>query len=230
MKTLFLFLLLAFTIFANDIYLKDGKIYRNVKIVTELPNSYIIKFNNEELPISKTSIEKIVHCVYYPGVESTIEDSSATKKTYTKTDMLNSPCRDKIFLSLQQKDSLTSDELYAYVELKKLCEEFNSKNITNSSPNKKTYIKEYRRLPLLLLGGLSFFGCYHFLKKAGEKSDAIDVVKLFHINTDTLESEQSQATIAGVVFGVAGLIVSIIAITPIQVEVTPTQLSLRYNF
>ncbi len=228
MKKIFLILILLLSFIqlkAEEIHLINKDIYKNVKIIFEVNFNLQFKFNDSTIAIPNHDIENIIRSKYQPNVPS--EFITTQKKR--AADIKNDPCNDKIFSMLQQKDSLTTEELKAYVELKKLCEQ-SRMNGNNSSIQNKTIVKEYKRLPLLLVGGLSFFGCYHFLKKADEKSDAIEAAQLFHLNTSDLESEKNTAFIAGIGFGIFGLITSIFALTPVEVEVTPTQLSFRYNF
>ncbi|MCX6151476.1 MAG: hypothetical protein NTX22_13175 [Ignavibacteriales bacterium] len=234
------YIILSLNLFCEDIYLKDGKIYKNVKIIKEFQGSVVIQINDKEIAIAKSFILKIEQIAFNDSFKSTIIDTVKIKENENNIiQSKDNPCNDKLFLSLQQKETLTKEEVQAYVELKKMCEESKKKSLLQNSNNElsKQTIKEYPRLPLLTVGCLGFIGAYHFIKKASDKSDAINalnglkgLIPNTKIDTDELENDRDWAIIGGVVCGVAGVVFSIVALQSVEVKISQNQISLSYNF
>lgn len=150
--------------------------------------------------------------------------------------IISNPCNSKLLAQLSAKDSLTQDEMKIFVELLKLCESSGQNYANVNKPyntGKRVYtIKEYRNLPLLPVGIISFIGAYHFFKKASDKSDLIDFAHtvLPSANTSGLEDDKSAATWAGVGCILAGAVLTVISLHPVEVEVGAAELSFRYKF
>ena len=122
MKTLLFIILFATLVFPDNIYLRDGTVIRNCKITSASPHFVTFRDSTSNLRTLPSSM-----IANYEYTEITNKPES------NETTLANDPCNDKVLLRLQAKDSLSTDEMKAYVELKKLCSESNNFNKTNKN-------------------------------------------------------------------------------------------------
>lgn len=158
-----------------------------------------------------------------------IPNNTAVQDTSNFTALSNSICDSNLLKVLSSKDSLSSEETKLYLELLKMCQ--NSDRQTYSRNNSEILRKKSRRTPLILLGGISFYVSYHFLKKAHDKSVQIRGLNDNSLGmlTGDLKSDQTYATLAGIGFSVLGAVLCIEALRPVEVVVTTNSLSLLYH-
>ncbi len=72
LKTILIIFLLCLPLMAQTIYLKDGTIYKNVKILEQHPDYLQIKVNNSIATLETKNIIKIDSIKYNPDLESQI--------------------------------------------------------------------------------------------------------------------------------------------------------------
>lgn len=201
-----------------DIHFKDSTIMQAAKFLSATGNKYKFLIENKKRTLYKADIAYICEVG-----NLTTEDAPAAYDSL-------SPCNDKVFLALQNKESLTQEEIKSYIELKKLCEDYRGKNIYNSKIPKIT-VKEYQKLPALLFGVLSFGVSYYFFKCASENTDEIALAKRIfkNPNTQPIENNRNLNYAGGIGCGVLGVILSIVGLTPTEVQISPTKVSLSYK-
>lgn len=73
MKTILFLLLISFTLFAEDIYLKSGTIYFNAKIIERNESFITITVNEGKSNILLSDIEKIVETPYNPNIAGSVK-------------------------------------------------------------------------------------------------------------------------------------------------------------
>ena len=92
-----------------------NKVYKKVEIIDSDENTITFRFENQIFKIDKSDAEL---------------DDIAKQQLFLleRNKTPDDPCNDKVLKRLEAKDSLSADEMRAYVELKKLCEDSKQKS------------------------------------------------------------------------------------------------------
>ncbi len=80
-------LLSIINILADNVYLKNGNIYSNVKIIEEKEDYIVIKFNNEQGEIQRVSILKIEKAEYDPNKPSRLTGPGIIESTQSQPEI-----------------------------------------------------------------------------------------------------------------------------------------------
>lgn len=99
MKAILMFLFLSLSLFAEDIYLKNGTIYLNAKIIERNETFITITVNEGKTNILLVDIEKIVDTPYNPNITGTVKQGKVSFNVLEKTE-------DKNTLKISQKHFL----------------------------------------------------------------------------------------------------------------------------
>lgn len=232
MKGLIFFLLLTSILFADEVYYRNGDVYKNV-IISDTTETY---YRLQILPsgITNIKISDVLMLVYKPTDKA--QNSLLVKGGNLKSDgslIINSinneydPCMDKQFLKLKGKDSLTTSEMKAYIELSRRCEQ---SRLNQTSVLNRPKVKEYPNLPWLIVGIGAAAGSYHFFKKSSDYSDAADLAKMLKIDPKEYEDKASANLLLGIGCGALSLITTIVAIQPVEVYADGNSVAMSYKY
>jgi hypothetical protein len=101
------------------------------------------------------------------------------------------------------------------------------KPIKSSTPKTK---KVYKNFALLPVGVLAFFLSYDYLKEASDIQDSIEEYQKLKLNLGDLESKKDRKMLVGIGCITIGIIASVIAIMPEEVEISQNEVTLSFKF
>lgn len=240
---LFLSLLSCSKIFADDIYLKSGKVIKNASIKDSTETVYIVAYypNSDIYEISKKNIYKIVVNPIESNTSTHLEDYKVpelkNEHNYSSLkDSLNDPCNDKLLKQLATRDSLSIEEMKIYLELKKLCLNSQNKKVYEFEKPQSGHLKltktTYPNLLLLPLGIISGVISYKAFSDASDYNDAMDLARTYNLPSGDLQDKKNNKIILGGVTGCLALVFTVLSVQTTEVEASSDQvvLSYKYNF
>jgi hypothetical protein len=222
--------------FSDEIYLKNGYIYKNVKILDSTKLLVKVKIDQEEACFQTNEIEKIVHSEYNADKSFELFFSNQVKPLnqdeiiYTEIKLLTGETINGRYLS-STDSTVTYQTEKDYITINRsliLSVSKINKNVTNGTTNKfknKMVIKEYKDLSLLIftLGG--GIGAYALFKKASDCEDAATAFKLLNF-TDGANKAFSEAK----EYRTWGIIVTGISVISFYFATRPTEIEVSKNF
>lgn len=144
----------------------------------------------------------------------------------------NDPCSNPLLLEFAARDTLNVEEMKIYSELLRQCEESKGVKRQYIGNGAVPTIKKYRNVGLLPLGIAGFAGSVYFFLKAKDQSLSMDLLDAFSAEKEReeMKKDMNASIFAGIGCLVAGVIFTIVALTPVEVRADGTELSLRYKF
>lgn len=212
---------------ADDIYLKNGTIIHNVKVVgqKELFGNMVVLylFNAKENMVPFNTVYKIEPVPFDDALQS----------------WRSKPAVDSIQSVMSREDSV-----------KLIFKKFDRDVVTETKPTQTEQIKtilnpQYSRpnIHLLAVSALSFGLAWEFFTRAGEYQDVIDfnndLANVFNTafnttniraNNSGLETAKTRMIILGIVSIGAGLATTVYALKQIEIKSNGASLSIAYNF
>lgn len=213
---LFRYLLFALLIinsaFADELKMKNGRVYKNIRIVSVEYSTIIIYFNNERQFIPIMDVEEWSKQIQY--------DQTQPGEIYENDILIVSgdgpvnPCKNTKLLELAKKKTLTEQEIREYKELKSLCDKYKMVPIT---------LRNYSNLPFLPLGIAGLIGGYHLINKGLDQQS-----EPFMFSRQARHSTEN--VVAGIICAAGGVALTIFALKPVEVTVQPDMVSLTLKF
>ena len=220
--------------YSDNVYLKNGYVYKNVVVVDTLDNNLIIQFNLLRQSIPVNEIRAVTYLPLIPGSiavlleePNSISATSETTYIYQQKDsfdiqvatlrgdtfraaFVKSSDSSVTYLTKQGQMTLKKAEILSATKIRK------EKSDVYKSKTTKVEIKEYDKLPLLIFAIGGGVWTYDLISKSNDLSNAADVFGKLNMQDAKLKAQQDsdQKLIEGLAVGTVSLIIFIVSVQP----------------